>query len=131
MVPGCPNFAERGGLCAKHARERERARGSAAARGYDRRWRRLRKAFLAAHPFCARCGAPATDVDHIIPKAAGGADDWTNLQALCHACHSRKTQRQSMGVRASESLRREGPVDRAGAMLSRPQDRTPGEDDAT
>jgi len=94
-TPGCPNFAVRGGLCAACRAKRERQRGSAAARGYGARWRRLRAAFLATHPICAVCGAPASDVHHIIPRAAGGTDDWWNLQALCHACHSAKTHSQT------------------------------------
>ncbi len=59
------------------------------------RWRRLRRLILAAHPLCQApgCYREATDVDHIIPMAAGGpALDADNLQALCHECHSRKTQ---------------------------------------
>lgn len=71
-------------------------RGSAAERGYDRRWRRLRTAYLVAHPLCVECqkrGAIvlATDVDHVVARRNGGSDDESNLQALCHACHSRKT----------------------------------------
>ena len=42
---------------------------------------------------------PATDVDHIIPHK-GNEDlmwDEENLQALCHACHSRKTAAEDGG----------------------------------
>lgn len=74
----------------------DQQRGSAAARGYDRKWRFIRFAYLKQHPLCVDCLAkgrtePATDVDHIIAKAKGGGDEWANLRALCHACHSRKT----------------------------------------
>jgi hypothetical protein len=43
-------------------------------------------------PFC-RCGygQPATDVDHILPRRAGGSDEHGNLQSLAHGHHSRKT----------------------------------------
>jgi 5-methylcytosine-specific restriction protein A len=56
-------------------------------------WRRLRADFLAAHPWCEApgCHQRATDVDHVVPRSAGGSDDSSNLRALCHACHSRKT----------------------------------------
>ena len=40
---------------------------------------------------------PATDVDHIVARADGGTDDRSNLQPLCHACHSRKTVRENGG----------------------------------
>ena len=53
--PGCPNLAwppER--YCKEHKREVQRQmdaeRGSAAARGYGHRWRRLRAMVLAEHP---------------------------------------------------------------------------------
>lgn len=82
------------------ARRTQRAydqeRGTAAQRGYDRRWRRLRLMYLREHPLCVECLAAgrtvaATDVDHIVAKRDGGSDDYTNLQALCHSCHSKKT----------------------------------------
>ena len=69
----------------------KRKRKSAAARGYDPAWRALRARFLAAFPFCARCGRPAALVDHIRP-ITGPADPlrlaWSNLQPLCQSCHS-------------------------------------------
>jgi 5-methylcytosine-specific restriction enzyme A len=71
-------------------------RGTAAQRGYDGRWQRTRLRYLQAHPHCASCWQDgrvqaATDVHHITPKRDGGGDDDSNLQALCHACHSRVT----------------------------------------
>lgn len=80
--------------------EYDAQRGTSAERGYDARWCRLRKMFLAQHPLCADpYGAhaergelmPATEVDHIQPRRDGGSDDWDNLQSLCKPCHSRKT----------------------------------------
>ena len=102
-IPGCPRLVYHGGLCAVHARERaqrrevEAPRLTPAQRGYDARWRKRRAAFLREHPYCAdpyqlhAAAVNSTDVDHIISKKEGGTDDDTNLQALCHACHSRKT----------------------------------------
>ena len=89
-------------------------RPSSSAQGYGGDWRRLRARFLTYHPTCEECGAPASDVDHVIPKRAGGPDEWHNLQALCHSCHSLKTNRErrgedgrKVGVGASE---RSGPL---------------------
>jgi 5-methylcytosine-specific restriction protein A len=40
----------------------------------------------------------ATEVDHIVPVARGGALlDWDNLQSMCHGCHSRKTASEDGG----------------------------------
>jgi 5-methylcytosine-specific restriction endonuclease McrA len=37
---------------------------------------------------CVKCGAPATDIDHIV---GSGSNDLENLQALCSPCHLDKT----------------------------------------
>ncbi|MFW1676442.1 HNH endonuclease [Pontibacter sp. JAM-7] len=37
----------------------------------------------------------AVAVDHIIPKAQGGTDADTNLQAICKTCHDAKTADES------------------------------------
>lgn len=72
-------------------------RPSAARRGYDSRWQRVRAAYLRNHPDCVACGASATDVDHILPLRSGGSHDLDNLRSLCHRCHSRRTARDSSG----------------------------------
>lgn len=91
--------------CTKHApiaeaRRREyfdRQRPSAAERGYDHMWRKLRKLFLAKNPICS-CGQLALEVDHIIPLSKGGSKtDESNLQSLCKSCHSRKTATEDSG----------------------------------
>lgn len=75
-------------------------RPSAARRGYDRRWRKVRKKKLALDPLCEHCKlrgrtTPATDVDHVVPLNRGGAGyAMSNLQSLCRSCHNRKTRSQ-------------------------------------
>lgn len=105
--PGCRGLV-RGGVCsacgplvrATRAEHDER-RGSAAERGYDARWTRLRRMHLAAEPTCRMCGKAAALVDHITPILDGGAVlDEDNLQSLCVKCHAKKTQ---------DDLRRRGP----------------------
>jgi 5-methylcytosine-specific restriction protein A len=47
--------------------------------GYGHTWTKVRRAFLAAHPDCAKCWAPAKQVDHVTPLRAGGTHAWSNL----------------------------------------------------
>jgi len=89
--------AARHANCVANDAAYNRARGSAAARGYGYRWRRLRRMVLNREPLCVRCGVPATDVDHIVPRSRGGGDDFENLQAMCRSCHSRKTSQEDGG----------------------------------
>jgi 5-methylcytosine-specific restriction endonuclease McrA len=64
-------------------------RPTSAARGYDANWRRVRVAFLRAHPFCCFCMRPATIADHITPLIQGGKRlDAANLRAVCTDCHA-------------------------------------------
>ena len=76
-------------------RRHDAKRPSAAKRGYDSKWRAARAAFLATHPDCVMCGAPANVVDHIIPHRGNKALFWDryNWQALCKGCHDRVKQR--------------------------------------
>jgi hypothetical protein len=39
---------------------------------------------------CAYCGLDANQVDHIIPRSAGGSHDLDNLVACCKPCNTRK-----------------------------------------
>ena len=61
------------------------------------RWQRLREFLLAREPLCRTClgrglATPATEVDHIVPRAWGGAVwDFKNLQPICETCHEEKS----------------------------------------
>jgi len=99
-----------GARCPKHQRARERLRGSAAARGYDGRYRRLRKEAIDAHiarygQVCPGYGVlPHTatraelSVDHIIPLADGGRNDASNFQVICITCNKRKGRAHDVAV---------------------------------
>lgn len=54
--------------------------------GSSRRWRVIRAQVLAEEPVCP-CGAPATEVDHIIARARGGGDQRDNLRGMCRPCN--------------------------------------------
>lgn len=71
-------------------------RPTASQRGYNSRWRKASKAFLAMFPTCAKCPAPATLVDHIKPHKGDTALFWDqrNWQPLCTTCHSKHKQRE-------------------------------------
>jgi 5-methylcytosine-specific restriction enzyme A len=95
--------------CSRHAKpEYTRSpdyRGSAASRGYDAKWNKLRNIYIMHNPLCVHCEAQgktkaAQDIDHRLPFQ--GIDDplrldWDNLQSLCRQCHSRKTARDNAG----------------------------------
>ena len=105
---GCPELVRGGGYCAKHRKDVRRIKATIhGERGesgewhglyYTVRWREIRAAQLIREPYCRDCAAhgvrtPATDVDHIVPHRGNKRlfYDATNLQSLCHSCHSRKT----------------------------------------
>jgi len=79
-------------FCPRHLSEYRRRqdarRPSSSARGYNAAWRAARVKYLADHPVCERCQAPAEIVHHIRAKRAGGSDDPENLLALCVLCHA-------------------------------------------
>lgn len=84
-TPGCPNRKP----CPAHPKPLSsqgiRLRGS---RAVKRKVIKLRRS-----PICENCGQSiAAEIDHITPLHKGGLEAWTNLQALCHDCHQRKTR---------------------------------------
>jgi len=105
---GCHEYATHGSYCEKHylqmqelieqrrkefSRKAGKDRPTSNARGYNYRWQKTSKMYLKLHPVCVMCGAPATEVDHIIPHKGDPELMWSesNYQALCHKCHSKKT----------------------------------------
>lgn len=42
---------------------------------------------------CQYCGAPAENLDHVVPRSRGGAHTWDNVVAACRRCNSRKENR--------------------------------------
>lgn len=68
-------------------------------------WRKLSKVHRRQHPLCECCKAagrvpipPSRHTDHIIERAAGGAElAWENLMSVCIPCHSTKTRMEAAG----------------------------------
>ena len=52
-----------------------------------------RAVFLRDGHTCQYCGAPAENVDHVMPRSRGGKHAWENVVAACRACNSRKEAR--------------------------------------
>ena len=102
---GCPalSYTPR---CSLHTKERQhvydRQRGTTKERGYAGEWFKIRRDVLREEPACRRCGGPASEVDHIIPKRSGGTNERANLQGLCGSCHSSKTVRETQWGRRRE-----------------------------
>ena len=103
---GCTSLVRGLAYCPSHtadARLYDLNRPSPSRRGYGRAWAKIRKAQLLNEPLCRRCKAEgvvklATEVDHIVPLAAGGDSDSGNLQSLCKVCHTSKTNAEDGGL---------------------------------
>ena len=86
--PGCPELVDPGRkYCDKHKPLYPEEIRSASERGYDSRWRKARKRFLAAHPLCVECMKEGRYVKALFW-------DESNWQPLCHHHHSMKTRRE-------------------------------------
>lgn len=42
---------------------------------------------------CVYCNAPATSLDHVVPKSRGGAHAWENVVSCCRRCNHTKADR--------------------------------------
>jgi 5-methylcytosine-specific restriction enzyme A len=81
---GVPTDAAR---CPTHTTDANVRRGSAAARGYDHRWRRLSRRAIRKQPWCTDCGT-RDDLtgDHLRWPARTLAD----VDVVCRGCNSRR-----------------------------------------
>lgn len=99
--PGCSHLVARG-RCAMHANQYDQGRRDQVVQRwyYTVRWKRLRALVLRTCAYqCQACGQVQhqLEVDHIRPHHGNRALFWDarNLQALCAACHTRKTMRDT------------------------------------
>lgn len=93
-------------IARKHRAKVDARRGSARERGYDARWEKFSKDFLARNPLCEYCSTskrtvPATVTDHDLPHGGDPALFWDNtFTALCTPCHNgtkRRLERRHSG----------------------------------
>lgn len=42
---------------------------------------------------CVYCNAPATSIDHVVPRSKGGLHVWDNVVSACHRCNHTKADR--------------------------------------
>ena len=61
---------------------------------------------------CVYCDAPATSIDHVLPRSRGGSHAWENVVSACHRCNHVKADRmlKDLGWRM-----RHKPIEPAGA----------------
>ena len=59
-------------------------------------WAKTRLLILQRDGYqCHYCGAEATEVDHVIPRAHGGTEEAENLVAACQRCNRSKGKRMA------------------------------------
>lgn len=73
--------------------DRARARASQLARRLGRDAIAVTYAAILARDPCVYCDASGKQIDHIVPIAGGGTNDWTNLTAACSFCNQSKKDR--------------------------------------
>lgn len=107
LVSGCAAYAVARGRCADHYVPWEQR--SRRNENIDhRRAARWRRDVMRRDDLCT-CGAPATEADHIIPVADGGARyDVANGQGLCSPCHARKTRDENAERNRARTRARNG-----------------------
>ena len=90
--------------CEEHAKAEAKRydqfeRDPASKKRYGKSWAKIRAAFLSQNPLCELCHkdgrlTPAQMVHHKVKLTDGGTNEWPNLMALCHECHSRLHAKQ-------------------------------------
>jgi len=104
------------GYCERHAGEQRPGSWRGWDPRYDFAWKRLRAAVLDRDEHlcqpCRRAGrlTLATEVDHVTPRSLGGSESPENMQAICKACHRRKTAAEGASARHRATPRGEIPV---------------------
>ena len=100
LAPRCPStVGGRDAYCPEHAPKKSPWAGKQRPGISGWEFSRLRRRVLArAGHLCQieGCDAPATEVDHIVPRSRGGTDDLSNLRALCPPHHKEKSEAERL-----------------------------------
>lgn len=105
-TPGCPTLVPKGrSRCDTCTTTADKARGTAAQRGYTSRGHRtFRDAVLARDPICKLCyRRPSTVADHYplsrreLVDAGLNPNDPTRGRGLCKPCHDTETAKHQPG----------------------------------
>lgn len=100
--PGCGVLVRDGSArCDKHKHAAWAKKPTPTKRITGRKLQAMRADLFTRQPLCAECErqgrvSRATQRDHIKPLSDGGADDQTNEQGLCEACHDEKSERERL-----------------------------------
>ena len=101
----CTNLIRNATYCDDHTQAWAGKRTTSSALTNTAAWKRIRVKVLQrdGHRCQIRgpgCTSHATQVDHILNTAAGGAElDPANLQSACASCNARKAQREATKAR--------------------------------
>lgn len=106
-ITGCPNLTS-SGRCTDHQQQADRARGTAADRGYTSpQHHAFREAVLARDPYCVvrapGCTTWSTVADHHptsrrdLIAAGKNPNDPKHGRGVCARCHNRETARNQPG----------------------------------
>jgi 5-methylcytosine-specific restriction protein A len=100
-VAHCPAVTtDPSGYCEVHrdrAKVWNRSRPTAASRGYNYRWQRVREAYMRKHPLCEKHYAKGVVVPAVMVHHRDGNqrnNDPDNLESLCWVCHGEVTAEQ-------------------------------------
>ena len=80
-----------------------------------------RAVFARDHWTCQYCGGPAENVDHVIPRSAGGEHAWENVVAACRRCNQRKENRLAHEIGLRLARKPFVPADGFRLSLGRPE----------
>lgn len=115
--PGCAAYSVKQGRCADHPRP-QWVKNNPNSGKYGWAWSKKRDKILKRDGYlCQPCYrqhkfTEAKEVDHVVPKAAGGSERDSNLEAICHTCHKIKTRDEAQRGRGRSESREDALKDR-------------------